>query len=496
MARAVLLLGCLAGAILPAAVGAVRNASAAIEELARAGSGDVWPIALAAAAFAAVAVAFARAWPARFPDAVFLALAGLVFLAGKLAYVHLVEIAPTSDFRGMWNMASAVAERGGEVVPTAPLFSVRLHFERTLPYLLPLRVLFGPENSSFEVANVLAGLMASVVAYGLARTWFGRAAGRVAFTVANVPVETWLAAAVPTHDIPGALFTITALALFVLLDRSLRRGRLVQASTLSLAVGVSLVVIDLQRTTGLLVFLAGALVVGLAQLLDRRTTGVRLPRNVLASLALVVALPAAVLAGGSELLERAELTVPDEMMSRQSAIALAAYSDSWGIGHYSEYRPWAAVYGSSEQVTHELVVRKYLSDVRYSPLERFPNALRKAARLYELGRQLNVYLRGAVVGDAEVGPRTVWKVHLFNRLFVAAFLGLFVVATIRLWGPSPPPLVALLPLVFLAMLSGALILIGETQPRYLYQIWSVAPIYLGSLLGGGSGGRDIGDTDV
>lgn len=40
---------------------------------------------------------------------------------------------------------------------------------------------------------------------------------------------------------------------------------------------------------------------------------------------------------------------------------------------------------------------------------------------------------------------------------------------------------ALLPMVYLTIFSGALILLSEVQPRYLFQIWFIGAMYIGAL---------------
>lgn len=483
--QSALLLVCLGALAVPAAIGMAQGFVVASEALIAVGSGELWLAVLGCGGVAVAALAVARVWPGRIADRWFLLVFGLAFLSLKLLYVGLVEMTPVSDFGRMWGMAGRIVEEGGDALPVAPRFTARVYFERIVLYLLPLRALFGPENSSYEVPNVLVGLAASLVTFALARSWFGRAAARIAFLLANLAPETWLASAIPTHDIPGALTAMLALGSFVLLARALLQRRPRQALTLSAVAGALLIVVDLQRTIGFLVFAASAIGVLVALYGRPRAQGDLSIRALLFHLLLVIGLPGGIFLGGMELLERADLTVPDEVMEQHTLLVTAAHTDSWGSGRYPHYRDeWAANYGGTGLLSRELVLRKWLSDARYSPLERLPNAARKSAALYSLGSQVTFYLKGAQIGDEVAVPATLRRISALNALFVAAFLASFVFALVLLWHRGRPRLITLLPLLYLSMLSAALILVGEVQPRYLYQTWYIAPIYIGFLLGG------------
>lgn len=475
--------------LVPMVIGIVQVGSRAYGQLARVGLSQAWEALGLVSIVLTLLYVWARHWPERWGDAAFLIPGVLLFSIGRLLWVHLVQMTPYSDFADMWELTNVVAEEGlGEV-------RGGVFLERILPYLLPLRVLFGPEASSYSVPNVIVLTATSLLSYGLARLWFGVMAARFAFLFCQCSVEPWLAAEIPSHDIPGAFFTLVALGLFVLLHRALEVRRLRVAVFLSLGCGIALTLLDLQRATGTIVLVIGSVMVLLSLIVEQRWT-VRDWSRILSVLLVCTIMPAFLFWAASQGLGHAGLAVPSERGSTKLWRTIGAHTDSWSEGTYEYYRENWSMY-SRTTVEHaggaledprdvdwgEIVLRKILTEASRAPQARLASFVRKAGALYELGRQQAYYLSGARLGEGErLRPDDLGIYAFVNNLWVTLFLVVFCVAFVVVWSRPVLPLIILLPMVYLAILSGALILIGEVQPRFMFQIWFIGPVYMGVLL--------------
>lgn len=426
---------------------------------------------------AAGLVLAARDWPARFGEPAFVALAVGSATALKLAYVLFVRVEPVSDFAAMWALTSSLAERGLDATrSTLVFFHDWFYLERVLPYLFPLRLAFGPGRASYAVANVLLGSLASLLVYRMTRPWFGAGAARVALIVSLAAVETVLAAGIPTHDVPGAFYTLLALSLFLLAWKLQERGRTRAAFLAGAGFGLAVTVLDLQRSTGNVLLLSVTLL-GLAMaLLAERG------RRLAAALVLLL-LPWIVFGAAGRALREAELRVPADVRSNAVGLGLAAATDSWGDGSYTYcVNNYTSPYGTIPLDWRSLTLAKLATDTHLHPGARATSYLRKAMVLFDLGSQTYFYLSGAELkGFGPLPLPSQERVLAISRWFSALFLGALLIAFCRLWTMPEVPLPSLLPLLYLAVFTAILLFLAEVQPRYLYPVWYLGAIYIGAL---------------
>jgi hypothetical protein len=313
------------------------------------------------------------------------------------------------------------------------------------------------------------------LAYALTRVWFGAAAARVALIASLFAPETWMAAAIPTHDVPGALYLVLALAAFAGAYRLFAAGRIRAAAAASVGFSLLLAVVDLQRTTGPFLWLACSTVLAVA--LFSAPGEPRYRRRAMLALLLLAVLPAGVLLGAELALRHAGLGVPQELFAAQNGKVLAAGTESWSDGTWGYFHQnYELRYGELSLDWRRFAAVKLASDLAYNPGAHLGLFVRKAQRLFDLGTQTYFYVHDAVLaGGSRVEAGLEARTTLVSRAFSLLFLAGVVAGAWRFSQLTGAPLLAWAPLAYLAILAGFLILAGEVQPRYLYPVW-----YLGA----------------
>lgn len=472
LCAAFLACGIVGALLVPALLGALHSAEHVMANVEGPHAGGERRAVLAAGVVLVLLLWTLRRWPEKLPEALFLVLLGVPLTIGKLVYVHLVQMEPISDFAAMWALTGEIASAG---LPTPATLVEWLYLERVLPYLLPLRVLFGPEPSSYAAANVLVGVASSVGTYFLARRLFGPAAARAAFALSMVAPETWLAAEIPTHDVPGALFLVLGLLILYAVHDRVREGRR-SAILWGAGWGLLVVVLDLQRTVGTWFLLTCGTVAAASVLLDPPAPQWR--RGALLAIGALLLVPMLTLAAGNWALRAGGLknSAGDFVREQEPALlmGLTSWSDGlpWNIAaEVSRYRdlpidwtPIAAAHVASETAWH--------------PLSRLGALVRHSRTLFALGSQTGIYLTPSAIGQ-RFGQLSVNAIMVASSCFSALFVFLLWRGCWRLASSPLPALSLLVPLAYLAVLAGILILLGQIQPRYLYAIWYLGAIFAG-----------------
>ena len=476
LCAAVAACGIVPGLLVPAVIGATRTDAGVLGTLAVARSAIGPALVLVVGAALALLVTFLRWWPEGRSDLPFLAFVGLPVTVAKLAYVHVVRMQPISDFADMWALASRIATAG----LTPPTDSLGwIYLERLTPYLLPLRLLFGPEPSSYAIPNVLVGVAGSLGVYFVSRRWFGRPAARAAFTLSLIAPETWLAAEIPTHDVPGAALAVLGL---VVLSVAYERTRAWRRSALAwgAAWGVVVLLLDLQRTTGAAFLLAcGSLAIA-AAVFDppRPPAGRRWRPAVFAALTLLL-LPAASYRMGQAGLRVVGLRNPTPVESDQ-VLSLFTSTTSWSDGLPWRILPESRRYKSLPVDWPDWWATRLATETALHPWARVQAYARHSRILFALGSQHGIYYTGATVGEhRRLSPQAEAGIRLVGDCFAVFFVAALMLGCWRIARSALPPLMPLAPLAYLAVLAGTLILLGQVQPRYVYAIWYLGAIYAG-----------------
>lgn len=366
--RAVLLVITGLGVFLPALIGIVNLSSLTLAHVVDpAVSTTLGDLGIATLVLAGLVLA-ARHWPTgparlvgKTGETAFVVLALALATGLKLAYVFVIRVPPVSDFAEMWALASTIADGGLDAARSSlgTYYYKWAYFERVLPYLLPLRLVFGPGSAVYAVANTLLGGLTSLLIYRMTRPWFGARAARVALVVSLAAVETWLAAEIPTHDVPGAFYTVLALTLALAVWRFQSEGRMRAALLVSAGLGLAVLVLDVQRATGGVLLLSSSLL-GLGLALAEK-------RRFLPALALVL-VPWLVFESANWALRREALRVPDAVGSYAQGLGLAAGTDSWGDGSFRHgITNYTIPYNTLRVSWPSLALAKLATDTHYHP---------------------------------------------------------------------------------------------------------------------------------
>jgi hypothetical protein len=399
----------------------------------------------------------------------------------KLVYATLVDVESQAGARYLWDKSVEVAQYG-----FGADFS-RHHDMRVLPFYAPLVGIFGTSLFVVKVANIIALLACSLISFDLSRRWFGERVGRGVLIVTLLVPETIYSAAILTHDIPGALYLLVSLWIF---DRMLQRAGENQwrsCMLLSLLLGVSVILMDMQRN--LLPFWLLAMVLfllfmmfGRNALLGGKEKGTLYRLKRMGMLFLLVGVLPLLLQSAIFSVPKIKNFMPDsEEQSRRSSNWLLGYANSWSSGKWVDAsREWMLYGAVGAEQRKSIALTAILSDAYYNPVERGLNYFLKAGRLYSLGSQVSRYYDSDRLRPSTIlkGQKVSHFLRFYNAVFVLFFEGVFIIASVILLARRAIPVRMWPALLVPACMSILLLLFGETQPRYMYPLWFIAPMVI------------------
>lgn len=393
----------------------------------------------------------------------FLATSLVVGLTLRLLYVGYIRPEWYSDFLSYWQTGVELAH--ASEVTVHDIYDQRAYF-----LTRPIVEVFGESRTALVAINALLLTFIQGVGYDLARRARNHQAAQ-AFSVLWIAVpEPLLTAAVPNHDLAGLTLAAAALWLLTVAQGTLALRRV----ALSATAGIALALLEATRGLGLvfsavLVALALAAVVvqsarqgraGFANQSVRRA-GVTL---LITLISLTVTLSA---------LSRAGVTIDSATSTYLTVRYTTPHSTSLSPGSHSFYAAFTKAFTQDLEQSVEQDVEKFfefrrslvLSDFLAAPLTRLQAPIFRMQRQYALGSQQNFYLRGT--------PQVVRSTAaVYTDFFRLGFAVLLLIAIYRhLRRPVHRVTLTDFLLLFVATTSMALLLFGESQPRYLFFIW-------------------------
>jgi hypothetical protein len=423
----------------------------------------------------------------------FVFLAILVGLCLKLAYVYLMDVKLVSDFESMWKIVTKTITTGW------PERITSVHQQRVLLFYVPLARLFGNSPLVYKIGNVALLMLSSLLSFSLARRWFGENAARASLFLILLVPETFFNLCIPTHDIPGALLFLCSLWMLDTLLLSVDKKSWIACLITGLLLGISVEFMEIQRSTSLVFWLAVLMFIAYrasqTQGISLRDTSKKIPLflNKRAYLSLLFVFFSFLASKGVYfLLESNGLILSDKVKSKDLIFDFLRSSDSWDTGEYSyqweNYSPYTKngyTYNSS------IAVNKILSDTYYNSFDRISNYLMRAERLYALGTQAYIYygyygyygISIQLPSSRLKGKKIVGFLTNHNMVFVLFFEMAFILSSVLMLITNRINHKAFPSLLTLSFLSGALLIVGESQPRYMYPIWFIAPMLIAAQLG-------------
>jgi hypothetical protein len=430
-------------------------------------------VAIFAAAVAGLVV-WARIWPERLGNRPFVALTIALALIAKLTFAALVSVDPASDFEFMWESATSRLADDGLLELREMKPDERVLTWRSALYLWPLRELFGPERTSYAVVNQIACVLCSLCAYLLAARFFGAAAARVTLVLSLAAVEPLLASSIPTHDIPGALLVLLGLLAGMRLIDALGASRWRSAWAWVAVSALLLLGLELQRNLGLLL---GATLLGMG-VVALRAANPAPPRRRLWAAAAVLAAPLLFTQTAQAGLVRAQMQIAPADAEQLFWLSVVAATDGWADGTWSHwYNTYYVFYRPTPVDWSAIVAPKLASETFHAPASRLESYQRKSRHLYDLGSQVYFYTDGDDLWVASRGLAAA-------RFFSIGFLVLGVVGAAWVLFFRPTPISSFVPLAFICVVSAALLLLLEVQPRFLFFIWYAGAPYAAVALTG------------
>lgn len=382
-----------------------------------------------------------------------------------IGYISSIEVAWVSDFKGMWLHAVDMVASGNYTVRS-------IYNERALPVLVPAILLFGPNPAVVPFVNVLFLLGIQLAGYDLARRVAGHRAAQGFAVLWIGAMEPILALPITSHDIWGLFFLVLFLWGFrVTFDRlvagqlsTTRYKWIIAACVVGLA--ITLTLLDMQRELAPFVILGFGLA-GLLLALKGVAGQVRL-RPALLLAAGVFLLFGGITTGlklGGHMLTSAQ----GETLAQ---IRIGAYGSSLSNGNYGQGQVIQKTFFNpvDEQARRDLVKAIPLSDLALQPVARIGNIVHRAQRQALLGSQTYFYQTDAKTESAWLLPLT----RAYNVCYS------IVLAALSLWLILPllrrlDSLDGLVQLSLLSTLVGLLLLVGESQPRYIFPLWFILP---------------------
>lgn len=408
-----------------------------------------------------------------------------IFLS-RLIFVLVIDNRLIGDNLQMWTYAVKTVSTDVFELPQT-IFDFR-----ALPYFLPMAFVSGGSPLGFQLANVLTITLCAFLVWGITSMLANRRAGLIALLIVAFSPEPLFATETATHDIPGALFLLLVILVFLMLYRSIHRQTFSYKEIVALSslLGLLLLLMNIQRS--LMIFVAPAMVIvlGLACVeLWQDQSPIEAKRLLRRGLLFLVAIPFLVFIL-IHFLTLNYLTSEHFRESihykRGSVRWIAAYANSQSVGSHKDVvklDPYLELLQDNE-VKH-FAVHKALTDLYFHFDDRPRNYARKLMLLYNLGRQGDEYFGdlnlGGFVDSKDRATRIRYALHFYNWIFSVLFIVVSLASLIWMVFVVRDNAILFLPLLILAFLTLLLGTLGEIQSRYIFSIWMVLPVYIGMM---------------
>lgn len=425
-------------------------------------------------------VAFSRPW-------FLLVLIGISLLV-RASLVLLLVSPWTSDFQRMWGVA-------GEMLTAGDFHAYSIIHQRALPILVPAAWLFHGWQPGVIAVNLGLVAVLLLAVYDLLRTVRGERAAQVTTLLVAAAPEPLISVTLPSHDFYGLVF----FALFAwALVRAIHTSGAMRVTAWLSASGLFLVLLDLQRNTGLIALALVALLALLALPAAWGAKGLRTRARARRLVVCAVSL-AIFFAVGMNLLGRAgflwgSVEAPANFHSaalgnvpyryyvgKRSVHAnmmngIATHGTSLSSGSWS----WMQTFQSNflgradDRWDTDLAFTLMKSDFALQPMARLENAAARAKLLFSLNSEMSFYYLLSPPDSLTPGAIFLsYSAAYTIAIGWLAIVGLFFLFPRRMDADLAPIL------LYPILIAASLLLLFESQERYVFPIWLSFAVVIG-----------------
>lgn len=399
---------------------------------------------------------------------ILLSLLFLLFLGIKIIYVFHYDQNFYSDFRTMWEYAKLTYNLKEFIPPTIPQES------RPLVSLVPLVMIFGTSIAVFKILNIIFILFSGLIVSYFTFKNISKHSAILVFIIIMLVPEIYFTSLVPSHDIAGVFYLLLYLLVLYYIIQNISTSSILKLSLLTLLLSFIGLLFDIQR--GLLSILIITLIIIFLMycILNYK----RLLNKKYVFILFTVIITPFFLGKETQVFLQKQAILPNLENHMYSYSWAYSHPHTFSNGTYAHSEEFWSNYGS-KLLENDLKSLRFmtkslmLSDLYYNIRERPSNYLMRSKRLYSLGTQGRHFF-GQLNNVSKYKQRQINKLNFkWNTIFVNIYIILLFISSIYFIFSKHKKSknIVYFPLIFMSIISMALLLIGENQPRYLFTGW-------------------------
>ena len=414
----------------------------------------------------------------------------------RFIWISYFDAQQVSDFREYWRVGQLIAVNGFSEDTFSQAYELVnvTHFldtyiTRSVFYTLPIQYLFGNSQKALELVNISLVTLAMILyyEYGKKLLTVKIAAGSLLFFFWNPDI--WYGVTLASPDIAFLPFFMGLCLIVNYLGNNLYKSDILRIPfiLLSLAIGIFIFIIDIQRGFGSPIWFALVLMIGYFILSDHNKSfitsegGLRhflkkkgIQRSIIIYLILFLLLPF-----GAYQLSKTTLFSFINLNSGTNYITYFASKDVLGASSYGEMRPWRQDYSVQlpEEIKRSYSLNKLFHEIFSDPLETTNYLFRKNEVLANPTGTL--WFSSQPAEDPWVGQTNTENIAMQRSLMILITALLFLLIFIRLlfYKCFTVPRNMYFLIFFTAFFYLFILMFLESQPRY-----NVFSVFLISLL--------------
>jgi len=402
---------------------------------------------------------------------IILGLMVVIFTFIKVKY-NLIDYYHTtlvSDFKTMWEYAVEMYQSGRFIPPN------RLQVERPLASLVPLVFFFGDSPVVYKLSNIVFIMLTSVMVTDLIRRTVSHEAALLLFIMLMFVPEIYFASLITSHDLTGSFYVVLYLYLtYMVCNRYMNEKlRLWRVICILPIIGFVGLLLDVQRNIYNPLVMAVMITVLLLWQFQKES----IPSKKIIVIAAIIIVPFLFENIAESTLRAKSILVnwKDSSLFIKHVNKIRfmhTYSNGTGANSLRLWNDYAKGFDKEEDIV-DFAKSLILSDFYYNYAERPQNYLMRSERLFRLGTQWTFHTKQV---EGLSGYRKK-KFNAFNKFwnttFVTLYLLLLLISTayFAFSKHNKSKSFIYFSAIFMSIITIALLLISENQPRYLFIGW-------------------------